>query len=539
MTRTRRLVGALVAIAATLAGVAPAWGQTPTGAFTPRGCFVALPPGVQEGRDVRCGYVSVPLDYANPGGRRIRIAVAVVEADNPNPQPDPVMILGGGPGDELIELLLGDITSPDPRNPFGPLAQNRDLILLDQRGVGFSRPALECDTVGDTFRGAVGLSSASANRRLLARYASCARRLRRAGNELGAYKTPANARDLDRVRRALGYEQVNVFGTSYGTYLALDSVRRTRGWVRSLVLSSPAPPQLSLVEQAPAAYRSSVRAVSNACAAEPACAAVAPDFEAALNRVVRRLDARPRRFSVPVAGRRPVRVVLDGPRVAGTLFSLLYAAPVIPALPPLVAAADAGDYGPLAQVFAAVATADAPDVQSEIMQAAFWCSEQIARTSRAGLRRASARAGYAQGRALQAAPLQGLLFGPAAFSLCDELDVARSEASLFRPVRTSTPTFIATGRFDPITPPRFGAVLLPTLSDSFRIDFAAEGHSPLLGSRCGVDLLTQFVSDPSQSPPGQACAAAPLSLAPPTEATASRRLRQAVSETPGLARSIE
>jgi pimeloyl-ACP methyl ester carboxylesterase len=494
---------------------------------------------VQEGRDVRCGFVSVPLDYADPRGRTIRIAVAVIEADNPTPAPDPVMILGGGPGDELIDLLLGELVAPDPENPFGPLAQNRDLVLLDQRGAGFSRPALECDTVGATFRETVGMSSASANRRLLARYASCVRRLRRAGAELGAYKTPNNARDLDEVRQALGYERVNVFGTSYGTYLALDAARRSPGWIRSLTLSSPAPTQRNLVEEAPAAYRSSVRAVTRACAAEPACAALTPDFEAALNRVVRRLGENPRRLSVPVPGRSPVTVVLDGPRVSGLMFTLLYTAQVIPVLPPLIAAADAGNYGPLGELFAAVRTADVPDVQSEVMQAAFWCSEEIATTSQARLRRAASRGGYAQGRALQNAPLLGLLFGPQAFSLCDELDVGRSEPSLFRPVRTSIPTFIATGRFDPITPPRFGAVLLPNLSNSFRIDFAAAGHSPLLSSRCGIDLLTQFVSNPLEAPPGQACAAAPLSLAPPTEASASRRLRQAVSEAPGLARSIE
>jgi len=538
MTRMGWLTGIVAATAVALLGVAPAWAQEPTEAFTPRSCFVPLPAGVQEGRDVRCGYVTVPLDYANPGGRTIRIAVAVAEAKSATPQPDPVMVLGGGPGDELIQIFLSLLVEPDPANPFAPLNQNRDIILLDQRGAGFSRPALECDRVGTTFRRSQGLPSASVNRRALADYGSCVRRLRRAGNDLGAYKTPNNARDLNRVRQALGYEQVNVFGTSYGTYLAQDAARRAPSWIRSLTLSSPAPTQLNLVEETPAAYRSSVRAVTNACAAEPACARVTPDFEAALNRVVRRLGERPRRLSVPVQGRAPVPVLLDGPRVAGFMFTLLYQAQVIPLLPPLVAAADAGEYGPLGQVFAAVQTAEAIDLQSEVMQAAFWCSEEIATTSQAGLRRAAARVGYPQGRALQSAPLQGLLFGPDAFALCDRLDVGRSERSLFRPVRTSIPTFIATGRFDPITPPRFGAVLLPNLPQGFRIDFGAEGHSPLLGSRCAVDLLTQFVSNPLESPPGQACAALPLSLAPPTEAQATRMLRQVVSQPPGVARRI-
>jgi pimeloyl-ACP methyl ester carboxylesterase len=496
--------GVVAAMLGALLGPAPAPAQAPTDAFTARRCFVPLPPGLVDGRDVRCGHVRVPLDHRDPDGETIRIAVAVVAARTPTPAPDPLVFLGGGPGDELLALALAG--TADPASGAAGVLASRDIVLLDQRGAGFSRPALRCNSLRATADAMLDARSAAVNRALLDRAAACARRLRRAGNELGAFTTPANARDLDRVRQALGYPQVNLSGTSYGSFLALEAARPSPPWIRSLILASPAPTDRNLVEDAPVSYRGSVRALAAACAASAACAAVTPDFEASLNRVVARLTRRPRRIRVPVEGRAPVEVLLDGPGVSGLVFLLLYAPEGIRALPGVIGAAERGDLFPLIGALAAIT--EAPDRLSEGMQFSFWCAEEIATTSPGRLRRAAGRVGLAQGRAFQNAPLLGLLFGPDAFALCDEWDVRRSPPSLFEPVRTAIPTLIVTGRFDPITPPAHGAWLARTLPRAFLVEIAAAGHSPLDGE-CGVALLTQFLADPLVAPDA-ACARAPL-----------------------------
>jgi pimeloyl-ACP methyl ester carboxylesterase len=210
---------------------------------------------------------------------------------------------------------------------------------------------------------------------------------------------------------------------------------------------------------------------------------------------------------------------VDGPGVSGAVFLLLYSPEGIRALPSIIAAADRGDLLPFVGALAALS--EAPDVLSEGMQTSFWCAEEIATTSPRRVRRAAARVGLAQGRAFQAAPLLKLVFGPDAFTVCDEWDVGRSPPSLFRPVRAAIPTLIATGRFDPATPPANGPWVARTLSRAFVVEIAAAGHAPLDGD-CGAALLTQFLANPL-APPDAACATVPLGLAPP--AGIARRLK--------------
>jgi pimeloyl-ACP methyl ester carboxylesterase len=85
---------------------------------------------------VQCGYLIVRENRQNPQSRTIKVAYAIVKAHGPNPQPDPVVYLTGGPGDNAIRWL--DTWAGMPMNA------DRDIILVDPRGVGYSQPAMQC-----------------------------------------------------------------------------------------------------------------------------------------------------------------------------------------------------------------------------------------------------------------------------------------------------------------------------------------------------------------------------------------------------------
>ena len=212
---------------------APEVGFTP--AFEPGPCPFDLPPGMIEGEDVECGFVTVPEDHQNPGDT-LRLAVVVVRDQSENHQPDPVILLSGGPGEKTVANAL------PAAQIFAPYFPNRDFILFDQRGVGLSEPALECpewiavlfslldETDPDVFMKASfdGLMA-------------CRDRLVAEGHDLSVYNTQQNAADVDAIRRALGYEQVNLLGGSYGSFLAQEVARQFPESTRSVILAATWP----------------------------------------------------------------------------------------------------------------------------------------------------------------------------------------------------------------------------------------------------------------------------------------------------------
>ena len=175
--------------------------------FTETDCWFDLP-------GVVCGYLTVPEDRGDPMGNQVELAVAIIESQSANPLPDPVIYLEGGPGGAAllgIESLLDH-----------PLLADRDLIMFDQRGTGFSVPSLNCyELEEDEGENAVQ---------------ACRDRLLDEGVNLDAYNTAATAADVNDLRLALGYEQVNLLGVSYGTKAALTTLRDFPTVIRSVVV---------------------------------------------------------------------------------------------------------------------------------------------------------------------------------------------------------------------------------------------------------------------------------------------------------------
>ena len=91
-----------------------------------------------HGAHIDCGYLSVLEDRARPDGNVIRLAVSRVRGSVPSRHPDPVIYLAGGPGESVVQRTHWFV------HEARSIWEERDLVLLDQRGVGRSEPRLEC-----------------------------------------------------------------------------------------------------------------------------------------------------------------------------------------------------------------------------------------------------------------------------------------------------------------------------------------------------------------------------------------------------------
>jgi pimeloyl-ACP methyl ester carboxylesterase len=279
----------------------------------------------------RCGELTVLEDPEIPDGRRLAIHFAVVPASSEKVLLDPIAVLTGGPGEKAIEsasVYVGRLTS---------LLSDRDLLLVDQRGTGESAP-LECHLFSSA-------DPAASVRDFFppAAVARCARDLEHTA-DLTRYTSPYFARDLEQVRRALGYGRLNLYAGSYGTRAAQVYVRQYPESVRTAYLGSPVPIDVAEPLDFARTEQTALDNVFENCAAEAACHAAFPDLRSEFQRLVRRLDAGETRVHVPEAAD---AVVLSRGRVAEWVRSQLYRPRDAAALPWFLHRAYVGDWSPI------------------------------------------------------------------------------------------------------------------------------------------------------------------------------------------------
>lgn len=177
------------------------------------------------------GSLDVPEQRGNSRSRPITIRFVRFKSTNPHPGA-PIVYLAGGPGGSGIEAASG------PRQPiFLALRAVADVIALDQRGTGLSNAVPPCtamaplDTTG-------GITEANLTRYYRQTLSTCVAKWQAAGVAIKGYNTIENADDIDDLRRALGAPKLQLWGISYGTHLALATMRRHPTTIERVVLAS-------------------------------------------------------------------------------------------------------------------------------------------------------------------------------------------------------------------------------------------------------------------------------------------------------------
>ncbi|MFF5253480.1 alpha/beta hydrolase [Streptomyces leeuwenhoekii] len=190
-------------------------------------------------KPIQCGWVTVPLDYAKPNGKQIRLAVDRIGNTGTKDERQGALIYNpGGPGGSGLRFP----TRVTNKNAvWAKAARAYDFVGFDPRGVGKSAPiscvdphefvkAPKMDPVPDSE------ADKLAQRKLAREYAEGC--YERSGAMLPHMTTPNTARDLDVIRAALGEKKLNYLGVSYGTYLGAVYGTLFPGHVRRMVVDS-------------------------------------------------------------------------------------------------------------------------------------------------------------------------------------------------------------------------------------------------------------------------------------------------------------
>ncbi len=213
-----------------------------------------------------CGTLLVPEDRSNPSGRQIGLRVAVVPAVAADARPDPLVALAGGPGDASTSFFAW------LPGLYSEVHATRDIVLVDQRGTGASN-RLILPAMPDT----TGLSAAEADAR---RSAWAKQSLAELDADPRMYTSSVAADDLDAVRAALGYETIDLYGTSYGGELAQYYLRQHPDHVRVAILDGTTPLDVPVLELMAANSQHALDLLIARCAADAACHAAFPNLAA-------------------------------------------------------------------------------------------------------------------------------------------------------------------------------------------------------------------------------------------------------------------
>lgn len=446
------------------------------------------PIDIPKGQSYRFGYLEVPENRQNPNSNRIQLPVYIFKSRNPNPKPDPIIYTVGGPG-----------YSSMPSARYMKVYQyldDRDLILLEQRGNYYAKPHLGCPEWSKAIYSSNLPSTSATKADSLQQEAAkaCRSRLTQQGIDLNGYNTNESAADIAALVELLEIEEYNLLTISYSTKIAQVLMRDYPKGIRSVVMDSPLPLEVSYDEESNQNLLEALDNVLSECENSPPCSQAFLGLKKRFYQYLEQITKNP--LQVLVENEKQGRT--ETFYVQGKDLVLLFAslsATDIPTVPIAIQNLLDGDQTILQQYLAKLL--EGPGNGAGIgMRLSVWCAEEYPFASQEKIKKEMNRHSTIQG------------LSPAVYSapVCNIWRVAKQPPKENVAVRSNIPVLLMSGEFDNETPPRWAHQMLQNLSNSYHLVFRGWKHTITTNwsNPCGMETANAFFNDPS-SIPSQDC----------------------------------
>lgn len=425
-------------------------------------CTLSMP-GSTITAAARCGYLEVPENPADQNGRTIRLHVAVGDASSQSPQADPVFFFAGGPGQAASE------TWPWIRNALRKLRKDRDIIMVDQRGTGQSNK-LQCtsDQQWDLNAEIDFEEMARETERCLASLEADPR----------FYTTTIAMQDIDRVRAAMGYDQINLVGVSYGTRAAQVYLKQFPERVRTVTLDSVVPMQLALGQEHAPMLDRAIAHVLDDCAADTSCESLYARPGDELSALLQQLRDEPQEITIPhpVTGQ-PETFLLRPETLAVALRFLSYASETQALLPLLIhEAVSSGELERLASQ-AILVMSNLSEMIARGMEMSVMCSEDYPAMDFS--------ADYSD-------TILGNVMMEGIRAQCEVWPKGEVPSDFHVAFESQVPVLLLSGERDPVTPPIYAEQAAQAYPNHLNLVADGQSHS-VLRLACFQEIATGFI----------------------------------------------
>jgi len=426
------------------------------------------------GEEVLCGTFEVMENRQVRKGAKIRLNFIILPAWTTDPAPDPVFIFSGGPGQgsaDMAKYFAWD---------YEKLRWERDIVLVDQRGTGQSN-RLHCQRIGDPDSAQTYLSDMFPEDYIK----NCRKELEKTAN-LRHYDSTTAMQDIDDLRSALGYEQINIIGSSYGSYTGIVYMKYFPESVRSAFLTHIAMPNWTYSGSIAPNTEVALERLLTDCAMDPDCAIDYPNLRLQLGQVLDQLKQGPAMVPIinPFTGA-PENVSFTYNNFIHIVRSMLYSTGRSRWIPVFVHWAAAGHFSPITEY----AVNHLYGINTDIMDGMFLCvtcTETIPYIN------------YAEARALAQGTFMGTYRLEQQKNACDWWVRGEHPADFHEMYMMDIPTLILSGEFDPVTPPQYGEELASYLPSSLHVVIPNAGHEfGTVWEDCFDDVVAQFISQGS------------------------------------------
>jgi pimeloyl-ACP methyl ester carboxylesterase len=427
--------------------------------------------------EARCASLSVPLDRSRPDAEKIALHVALVPALNRRSTSAPLFLLAGGPGQSASDLYVAQSAA------FARINRDHDIVLVDQRGTGRSS-ALDCEYPEDWQEPVDPMPALrQATQACLAKF----------GDRVRFYTTSIAVQDLEAVRAALGYEQVDLYGASYGTRVAQLYMRRFPTRTHAAILDGVSYPEQIIGPDTPKDGERALQLIVARCKTAQDCAAAYPDLQQELDGLLKQFGTQRIGMTLedPNDGN-PKQIEFTRSILAAALRFLSYSATQAALLPALIHQAAHGSLKPLAAQ-TVMSTRQIGDQLAAGMQYSVLCSEDAPFISTASIDRAALGKTY-----------QGTDQIDAMLEVCKLWPRGPMDPDLHSPLHSDVPTLLLSGEADPVTPPADAERAAQGLTAKRLVVLGGEGHGQLNVS-CVPRLMAAFLNAPDPEGLDTAC----------------------------------
>ena len=429
---------------------------------------------------VRTGYLTVPeRRWPAPSARTVRLPFVILPSRNASPRTDPVLFTAGGPGASTLAGL--------GRWRSSPLLEDREVILLEQRGTRYALPALEAPAIQEALRSGWGtrLNGAPDPRALTRAMAATLAGFRAQGVDLAGYTTRETAADIADLRRLLAIPAWNLYGASYSTKVMLRVMAEHPEGIRSVVLDSVLPPGVHWDEAAPANILAGLDQVLAAAAGDPLLEARHPHLRAKWFRLLGEANRHPLTLTIRSPfDQTPLSLKLDGAGLMNCVYAGLESVSTRRRLPAILWEACGGKpqaLAPLAEAYLGSSQGSALG-----MRYAIWCNEAFPFERRERIMHPAGLPPELRRFSQTAIPIEALEAWPQGHPAPVE----------DAPVQSAIPVLIVSGEFDPDTPVPWAELTARHLPSAQVLVFGGMSHVPLFSHPEAARLLMDFLGDP-------------------------------------------
>jgi pimeloyl-ACP methyl ester carboxylesterase len=303
--------------------------------------------------------------------------------------------------------------------------------------------------------------------------------------DLKQYTTPNIADDIDDVRATLGYDRINIYGTSYGTRVAFVYMRRHPEHVRAVVMKAIAPTDAHMPMGYAQDAQRALELLVRDCRADADCSRLYPNFAAEFNAVIAKARAGRLRAAWPrelAAARATLgdSVTIPADALTSTIMGFMQSVGTRAQLPMAIHRAAQGDASLLAQAIAQYRSLLSTGI-SMGMHLSVMCSEDTRWLDPAAAARDNATTFLGDARVRSQ------------LGACREWPRGDIPEDYDDPVRSNAPVLLVSGELDPNTPQRWGEQALKTLPNARHVILPRVGHNFSSVQSCGAQFVADFI----------------------------------------------